>query len=175
MNIEETKEILKKHTISNAEKKTVSGIIYTLHNLYAEMLHDERRCDLLRLGVVKMSAEVFERLMADMPDDIMLDKYLDDICNCGKDAYSLVNRQKAEINMLNTEKELYEAALDIIATQRDNSDKEIEELQAEIEDCEHKAIREFARKVFDKFAEVHGFPLEEEAQNIIDAVLEEWE
>lgn len=83
MTIEETKEILKKHTISNAEKKTVSGIIYTLHNLYEEMLHDERRCDFLRLGVVKMSAEVFERLMADMPDDIMLDKYLDTICKFG--------------------------------------------------------------------------------------------
>lgn len=161
MNIEETKEILKKHTISNAEKKTVSGIIYTLHNLYAEMLHDERRCDLLRLGVVKMSAEVFERLMADMPDDIMLDKYLDDICNCGKDAYSLVNRQKKLLEMA-------EKAMKIANDDADLMRKQYECVKSE-------AIREFARKVIDKFAEVHGFPLEEEAQNIVDAVLKEWE
>lgn len=122
--IERNKEVLESHTIKDIEKKTMGGIIYTLDNLYKEMFYDDSS-DLLRLGAVKLSKELFGCIAENMPDDVMFGEYWD----------TIAERQKAE----------------------------------------HKAIRRFAIKIIDKYAELHGFPEEEEARNIIDAVLEEWE
>lgn len=57
-------------------------------------------------------------------------------CNCAQitanAAINLINRQKSEIERLKTENKIYIEANQIIAYQRDQRDKEIDELQKQI-------------------------------------------
>ena len=91
-----------------------------------------------------------------------------------KDVYHLLNRQKAEIENLKADNEMYQKVNCLIAGQRDDRDKEIEELQTqmewltgynknlldantalsgEIEICKSEAIKEFAER-FKRYIDV---------------------
>lgn len=85
-----------------------------------------------------------------------------------KDVYHLLNRRKAEIENLKADNEMYQKVNCLIAGQRDDRDKEIEELQTqmewltgynknlldantalsgEIEICKSEAIKDFAERL----------------------------
>ena len=93
------------------------------------------------------------------------------INRCHKDALDLINHRKAEIENLKADNEMYQKVNCLIAGQRDSRDKEIEELQTqmewltgynknlldantalsgEIEICKSEAIKEFAERLKNK-------------------------
>ena len=65
--------------LKNVDLKTVEGIVFILNNLYREMLNEGSKYDLLRLGAVKMSADVFEKISKRMSNNITLEEFLQDI------------------------------------------------------------------------------------------------
>ena len=62
-------------------------------------------------------------------------------------ALDLINRQKAEIENLREENEIYRRANFLIAGQRDERDKDIVRLESELETAKSEAIREFAERL----------------------------
>lgn len=70
--------ISKTFNLNNVNVKTVEGIIYILELLYREMLNEGHKYDLLRLGAVKLSADLFKEILKDMPEEVKLDDYLSD-------------------------------------------------------------------------------------------------
>ena len=59
----------------------------------------------------------------------------------------LINRQKAEIEKLREENEIYRRVNFLIAGQRDERDKEIVSLESELKNSKSEAIRKFAEKL----------------------------
>lgn len=68
--------------LNKVNSKTVKGLIYILDSLYKEMLNEGYKYDLLRLGAVKMSSDVFKEILKNMPEDnITLTEYLETTMN----------------------------------------------------------------------------------------------
>lgn len=67
--------------LNKVNSKTVKGLINILDSLYKEMLNEGYKYDLLRLGAVKMSSDVFKEILKNMPEDITLTEYLETTMN----------------------------------------------------------------------------------------------
>lgn len=79
----------------------------------------------------------------------------------------LINRQKAEIERLKTENKIYIEANQVIGHQRDQRDKEIDELQKQIDGLDVRenkikveAYKEFAEKIKEEIKEAYDNNIE---------------
>jgi len=87
------------------------------------------------------------RCSDDETKDCPLKPYADCRTRLAIHALNLINRQKAEIENLREENEIYRRVNFLIAGQRDERDKEIVSLESELKTAKSEAIREFAERL----------------------------